>query len=79
MGSGIPLNSNFKGLSCQLGNFTLNGVVSNGTAQSLSVVTINDKTVAQPHGGLNPSGKFLQVQIGPVGSADSIYYLPLYQ
>ena len=78
MGSEIPLNSNFLGLSCQLGGLTLNGTVSNGTAQSLNVVTINDTTVAQTK-TINPSGKFLQVQIGPVGSANSVYYLPLYQ
>ena len=78
MGSEIPLNSNFRNLSCQLGGLTLNGTVSNGTAQTLSVVTINDTTVAQTL-TKTISGKFLQVQIGPVGSVGSIYYLPLYQ
>ena len=78
MGSEIPLNSNFLGLSCQLGGLTLNGNVANGTAQSLTVVTINDPAVAQTL-SKTITGKFLKVQIGPVGSANSVYYLPLYQ
>jgi hypothetical protein len=78
MGSEIPLNSNFLGLSCQLGGLTLNGTVANGTAQSLNVVTINDTTVKQTL-SKSITGKFLQVQIGPVGSTNSVYYLPLYQ
>jgi hypothetical protein len=78
MGSEIPLNSNFLGLSCQLGGLTLNGNVANGTAQSLTVVTINDPAVAQTL-SKTITGKFLKIQIGPVGSANSVYYLPLYQ
>ena len=45
--SGIPLNSNFKGVSCQLGGLTLNGNVSQGTAQSYNIVTINDPQVVK--------------------------------
>jgi len=78
MGSEIPLNSNFLGLSCQLGGLTLNGNVANGTEQSLTVVTINDPAVAQTL-SKTITGKFLKIQIGPVGSANSVYYLPLYQ
>ena len=78
MGSEIPLNSNFLGLSCQLGGLTLNGNVANGTAQSLTVVTINDPAVAQTL-TKTITDKFLKVQIGPVGSANSVYYLRLYQ
>jgi len=78
MGSEIPLNSNFLGLSCQLGGLTLNGNVANGTAQSLTVVTINDPAVAQTTGviGKTPviTSKFLQIKIG-----SDMYYLPLYQ
>ena len=73
MGSEIPLDSNFKNLSCQLGGLTLNGNVVTETAQSYTVLTINDPLVAQT---LSPplSGKFLQVNIGGVP-----FYLPLYQ
>ena len=73
MGSEIPLDSNFKNLSCQLGGLTLNGNVANGTAQSYTVLTINDPLVAQT---LTKSitGDFLQVNIGGVP-----FYLPLYQ
>jgi len=78
MGSEIPLNSNFLGLSCQLGGLTLNGNVANGTAQSYTVVTINDPAVVQTL-SKTITGKFLKVQIGPVGSANSDYYLPLYR
>lgn len=73
MGSEIPLDSNFKNLSCQLGGLTLNGNVVTETAQSYTVLTINDPLVAQT---LSPpiTGKFLQVNIGGVP-----FYLPLYQ
>lgn len=66
-------NSNFNNLSCQLGGLTFNGNVSQGTAQSLKVVTINDPAVAQTL-SKTITGKFLQVSIG----GDN-YYLPLYQ
>ena len=45
--TGIPLDANFKNLSCQAGGLTLNGNVSQGTAISLNVLTVNDPTVAQ--------------------------------
>ena len=78
MGSEIPLNSNFLGLSCQLGGLTLNGNVANGTAQSLTVVTINDPAVAQTL-SKTITAKFLKVQIGPTSDPTNTYYLPLYQ
>ena len=78
MGSEIPLNANFLGLSCQLGGLTLNGNVANKTAQSLTVVTINDPDVAQTK-SISLSGKFLQVQIGPTSDPNNTYYVPLYQ
>ena len=71
--TGIPLDSNFKKLSCQLGGLTLNGNVTQGTANSLNVITINDPTVAQTL-SKSITGKFLQVNIGNV-----IYFIPLYQ
>ena len=71
--SGIPLDSNFKNLSCQLGGLTLNGNVSQGTASSLNVVSINDPTVAQTL-SKSITGKFLQVNIG-----NELFYIPLYQ
>ena len=69
----IPLDSNFKDLSCQLGGLTLNGNVAQGTAKSLNLVTINDPTVAQIL-SKSITGKFLQVNIN-----NFIYYIPLYQ
>ena len=66
---------NSNSLSCQLGGFTLNGNVANGTAQDLTVVTINDPSVAQILSPLPTiTTKFLKINIGGV-----IYYLPLYQ
>jgi len=73
MSSGIPMNSNYKNISCQLGGLTLNGNVSQGTASSLNVVTINDPTVAQTL-SKSITGKFLQVKI-----SGTDYYIPLYQ
>ena len=69
----IPLDSNFKNLSCQLGGLTLNGNVSQGTASTLNIITINDPTVVQT---LTKSitGKFLQVNLG-----NENYFIPLYQ
>ena len=60
MSSGIPNDANFRNLSCQMGGLTLNGNVSQGTASTFNMVTINDPTVAQI---LTKSitGKFLQV------------------
>jgi len=67
----INLNTNI--LSCQLGGFTLNGIVAQGTAISQNVITIDDSTVAQTL-SKSITGKFLQVNI-----AGTIYYIPLYQ
>ena len=83
--TGIPLDSNFRNLSCQLGGFRLNGQVSyagvvpsvtGGTAQSLNVMVIDDSAAAQDLSGDLPSitTKFLQVNVG-----GNIYYIPLYQ
>ena len=71
--TGIPLDANFKNLSCQVGGLTLNGNVSQGTAISLNAFTINDPATAQTLTKTITS-KFVQVTIGGV-----IYYLPLYQ
>ena len=81
MTSSIPLDSNFKNLSCQLGGLRLNGIVNyndptitGGTAESLNVLTIDDPACAQIIGNLAPVGKFLKVRI-----SQEDYYLPLYQ
>ena len=70
---GIPLNANFKTESCQLGGFTLNGIVAQNTAISSTVVTIDDSTVAQTL-SKSATGKYLQVNI-----AGTNYYIPLFQ
>jgi len=82
MSSGIPLDSNFRSLSCQLGGFRLNGQVSyagvtpsvtGGTAQSLNVMIIDDSAAAQTLTKTITS-KFLQVNVGGTN-----YFIPLYQ
>ena len=82
MSSGIPLDSNFKNLSCQLGGFRLNGQISyagvtpsvtGSTAQSLNVIVIDDSAAAQTL-TKTITTKFLQVTVG-----GTIYYIPLYQ
>jgi hypothetical protein len=73
MSSGIPMDSNYKNISGQLGGLTLNGNVSQGTASSLNVVTINDPSVVQTL-SKNFTGNFLQVNISGTN-----YYIPLYQ
>ena len=82
MSSGIPLDSNFKNLSCQLGGFRLNGqlsyegitpVVNSGTAQSLNVITIDDPSAAQVL-TKTITTNFLQVTVGK-----EVFYIPLYQ
>jgi len=65
-------SNNSLNLSCQLGGLRLNGVVSQGTASSLNVVTIDDTTAAQTL-SKSITGKFLQVNVG-----GTIYYIPLY-
>jgi len=71
--SGIPIDSNFKSVSCQLGGLRLNGIVSQGTAQSNVVIIIDDSSAAQTL-SKSITGKFLQVNVG-----GDVYYLPLYQ
>lgn len=79
MSSGIPLDSNFKNLSCQLGGLRLNGqvaysptvpAITGGTAESLTVITIDDSSVIQnpppvPFGGTLKG--YLRVKIGNTG------------
>ena len=72
MSSEIPLNSNFRNLSCQLGGLTLNGNVAAGTAQNYNIVTINDPAVIQTT-TKTFTGTFLQMNIG-----GEFYYIPLY-
>ena len=66
-------NVNSKTTSCQLGGLTLNGIVSQGTAISQNVVTIDDSTVAQTL-SKSSTGKYLQINI-----AGTNYFIPLYQ
>jgi len=73
MSSGIPIDSNFKSVSCQLGGLRLNGIVSQGTASSLNVIVIDDPASVQTL-TKTISGNFLQVKIAGVD-----YYLPLYE
>ena len=61
-------------LSCQLGGLTLNGNVANGTAQTYTVITINDPAVIQSVTPSQVPGNFLKIKIG-----QDDYYLPLYQ
>ena len=69
----IPIDSNFKSLSCQLGGLTLNGNVSQGTATSLNVININDPNVVQTL-SKTITGQFIQVNL-----ANEVFYIPLYQ
>jgi hypothetical protein len=69
----LPIDSNFKSLSCQLGGLALNGNVSQGTASSLNVIRINDPNVAQTL-SKTITGKFIQVNL-----ANEVFYIPLYQ
>ena len=73
MSSGIPNDANFRNLSCQMGGLILNGNVSQGTAQSLNLVTINDPSVAQTL-SKTITNKFVQVKV-----ANETYFIPLYQ
>jgi hypothetical protein len=66
-------NVNSKTTSCQLGGLVLNGIVSQGTAISQNVVTIDDSTVAQTL-SKSSTGKYLQINI-----AGTNYFIPLYQ
>jgi hypothetical protein len=71
--SGIPLDSNFKNLSSQLGGLRLNGIVSQGTATSFNIITLDDSMAAQTL-SKSITGKFLQINV-----SGTIYYIPLYQ
>ena len=80
MTSGIPIDANFKSLSCQLGGLRLNGIVNyndpsinGGTAESLTVLTIDDPASAQSIDDLTISGKFLRIKV-----SNEYYYIPLY-
>ena len=81
MSGGIPNNSNFRNLSCQLGGLSLNGNVAQQTASSYTVVTINDPAVVR-HPTLNNSTTpvgYLQLAIGNTGSGPNYFYVPLFQ
>jgi hypothetical protein len=67
-------DSNFRNLSCQLGGLTLNGNVSQGTANNVSVFTINDPAVLQDSSGMTITNKCVKVFVGGVA-----YFIPLYQ
>ena len=67
------MNANFKTSSCQLGGFTLNGIVAQGTAISQNVINVDDSTVAQTL-SKSATGKYLQVNIAGI-----LYYIPLFQ
>ena len=73
MSSGIPLDTNYRTIGCQLGGLTLNGNVNQKTASSFNVLIVNDPSAAQTLTKTITS-KFIQVNIGGVN-----YYLPLYQ
>ena len=78
--SGIPADSNFRKLSCELGGFTLNGNISQQTAFSATVVTIDDPAVTQTL-SKTITGKFLEVKVGSNNSNTKTesFYIPLYQ
>ena len=67
------MDINSLNLSCQLGGFTLNGNVANGTAQNYTVVTINDPAAIIDTSSVTHSNKFIKIKVG-----QDDYYLPLY-
>ena len=69
----IPTDANFKSVSTQLGGLTLNGIASQGTAQSLVVLNIDDSNAAQTLTKTTTT-KFIQIKIDKTD-----YYIPLYQ
>lgn len=82
MSTGIPLNSNFSSLSCQLGGFTLNGNINSQTAQSNVILTINDPAVIIPVPSPDKTiVGYLKVSIGikSNNTGPEYYYFPLYQ
>ena len=92
MPSGIPLDANYRNLSCQLGGLHLNGIVTypptvptitGGTAQSLTVLSIDDPAVSQLIAPVGIVG-YLQVKLGNISSTGNgdftqPFYIPLYQ
>jgi hypothetical protein len=76
----IPTNANFLGLSCQLGGLKLNGIAGNGTAKSLTVLSIDDTnaTMFTPVDTISPQG-YLRIAVGSDSSGSIYYYLPVYQ
>ena len=88
MSSGIPLDSNFKNLSCQLGGLRMNGNVSQQTANSYTILRVDDPFVVQGPTGLTGPVGYLQVNIGNTGSIGPTgfngnyglpFYIPIYQ
>lgn len=80
MGSQIPNNANFKSLSSQLGGLRFNGLVDNGTAQSISIFTVDDINAIVDNSLKTFTGKFIRIKIGNTGNdLLDFYYLPLYQ
>jgi hypothetical protein len=88
MSSGIPLDSNFKNLSCQLGGLRLNGNVLQQTATTYSILKIDDPMVIRGPTGLTGPVGYLQVNIGNTGSIGPTgfsgnyglpFYIPIYQ
>jgi hypothetical protein len=69
----IPTDANFKSVSTQIGGLTLNGIASQGTAQSLVVLNIDDSNAAQTL-TKTITTKFIQIKIDKTD-----YYIPLYQ
>lgn len=83
-------DATFGNIGCKLGGLTLNGNVIQGTANSLSVLTINDPSVIIDPTIVDTSGSVLvgyfQVTVGnngtpPQGQIDFTkpFYIPLYQ
>lgn len=74
MSGGIPVDSNFKKISCQLGGLRMNGIVDNSTALSDTVLTIDDgDCIQQFTPPLSSISGYLRVKI-----EGTDYYLPLY-
>jgi hypothetical protein len=81
-------DSNFKNLSSQLGGLRFNGIVSQSTATSYNVMTIDDPFVIHAPTGMTGPVGYLQVKIGNAGSTGPTgtiadytkpFYLPIYQ
>ncbi len=64
------MQANYNNLSCQLGGLVLNGNIQNGTAQSNTVLTINDPSVVVDVSG----SQFLKIKIG-----QEFMYVPVYK